>query len=50
MVVILPLAIVDGNSKTIVLVNAPFALRRGGASPVALVCLFDDNNLQANIQ
>jgi hypothetical protein len=33
------LAIVDRNGLTIVVVNAPFALKRGGASPAALVCL-----------
>jgi hypothetical protein len=31
------LAIVDRNGLTIAVVKAPFALRRGGASPAALV-------------
>jgi hypothetical protein len=39
MVVMVHLAIVGLDGLTVALVNAPFALMRGGASPVALARL-----------
>jgi hypothetical protein len=36
---ILPLAVASGDALTIAVVNSPFALKRSGASPAALVRL-----------
>lgn len=37
MMYVMPLAITDLSGSVVAVVTAPFALRRGGASPVALV-------------